>query len=136
MTAITVPHTTAAKDTFLRFAIRLDAVISGLMGVAGAALAPRIAELSGTSPAIEYSMAAFFIAYGVGVYGLSMRKHVRRLGVAVVVGNLVYTALAVLVVLAGVWPLTTVGVVATLGSGVYTLVMADLQYLGLRRMRA
>jgi hypothetical protein len=136
MTAITVPHTTAAKDTFLRVAIRLDAVISGLMGVAGAALAPRIAELSGTSPAIEYSMAAFFIAYGVGVYGLSMRKHVRRLGVAVVVGNLVYTALAVLVVLAGVWPLTTVGVVATLGSGVYTLVMADLQYLGLRRMRA
>jgi hypothetical protein len=28
------------------------------------------------------------------------------------------------------------GVVLTLGSGVYTLVMADLQYLGLRRLRA
>jgi hypothetical protein len=40
------------------------------------------------------------------------------------------------VVLAGVWPLTTAGVVLTLASGVYTLVMADLQYIGLRRMRA
>jgi hypothetical protein len=39
-------------------------------------------------------------------------------------------------VLAGVFPLTTTGVVATLGSGVFTLVMADLQYLGLRRLRA
>ena len=33
-------------------------------------------------------------------------------------------------------PLTTAGIVLTLASGVYTLVMADLQYLGLRRMRA
>ena len=39
-------------------------------------------------------------------------------------------------VLADVVPLTTTGVVLTLASGVYTLVMADLQYLGLRRMRA
>jgi hypothetical protein len=54
----------------------------------------------------------------------------------VVVGNVVYTVAAVGDVLAGVWPLTTMGVVLTLGSGVYTLVMADLQYLGLRRMRS
>jgi hypothetical protein len=63
-------------------------------------------------------------------------KHVRVPGIAAVVGNLVYTALAVLVVLAGIWPLTTMGVVLTLGTGVFTLVMADLQYVGLRRMRA
>jgi hypothetical protein len=63
-------------------------------------------------------------------------RHVRIPGIAATVGNLVYTALAVLVVLAGIWPLTTTGVALTLGSGVYTLVMADLQYIGLRRMRA
>ena len=35
------------------------------------------------------------------------------------------------------WPadLTTAGVVALLGSGVYTLVFADLQYLGVRRIK-
>ena len=43
---------------------------------------------------------------------------------------------AVAAVLAGWWPLTTTGIVLTLASGVFTLIMADLQYLGLRRMRA
>ena len=61
--------------------------------------------------------------------------HVRTPGVLVTSGNVVFTVAAVAVVLAGVWPLTTMGVVLTLGSGVYTLVMADLQYLGLRRLK-
>jgi hypothetical protein len=136
MTAITAPATATTNGAFLRFAMRLDAVLTGLMGIAGVAVAPRIAELSGTTPALEYSMGTFFIAYGVAVFALSLMKHVRTPGVAVVVGNVVYTVAAVGVVLAGVWPLTTMGVVLTLGSGVYTLVMADLQYLGLRRMRS
>jgi peptidoglycan/LPS O-acetylase OafA/YrhL len=136
MTAMTVSAATAAKDSLLRFAMRLDAVGSGLTGIVGVALAPRIAELSGTTPALEYSMGTFFIAYGVVVYGLSLRKRVRTTGVALVVGNLAYTVLAVAAVLAGWWPLTTTGIVLTLASGVFTLLMADLQYLGLRRMRA
>ena len=135
MTAITVPASTTAKDSFLRFAMRLDAVITGVMGIAGAALAPRIAELSGTTPAFEYAMCAFFVAYGVAVFGLSRMTHVRIPGIAVVIGNLVFTVATVIMVLAGVFPLTTTGVVATLGSGVFTLVMADLQYLGLRRLK-
>jgi hypothetical protein len=126
----------ATKDAFLRFAMRLDAVLTGVMGIGGLALAPRIAELSGTTPAIEYSAGAFFIAYGVAVYLLSLMTHVRTPGVAVVIGNIVYTVGAVAIVVAGVWPLTTAGIVLTLGSAVYTLVMADLQYLGLRRMKA
>jgi hypothetical protein len=134
MSAITVPATTT-RDSFLRFALRLDAVISGLMGVVGVALAPWIAELSGTTPAFEYTLSALFIVYGVAVVALSRRPSVRQTGVACAIGNLVYTAAAVIMVLADVFPLTTTGIVATLGSGVFTLVMADLQYLGLRRMR-
>jgi hypothetical protein len=37
---------------------------------------------------------------------------------------------------AGSADLTTAGVVVTLANGVYTLVFADLQYLGARRMKA
>jgi len=135
MTAITVPATTT-RDSFLRFALRLDAVISGLMGVVGVALAPWIAEQSGTAPAFEYTLSALFVVYGVAVLVLSGRPSVRQLGRACSIGNLVYTAASVIMVLAGVFPLTTTGVVATLGGGVFTLVMADLQYLGLRRLRA
>ncbi|HEV7420865.1 MAG TPA: hypothetical protein VGO30_13615 [Mycobacterium sp.] len=135
MTAITVPATTA-RDSFLRFALRLDAVITGAMGIVAAAIAPQLSSLSGTTTSTEYALSAFFVVYGLTVFGLSLLPSVRRAGVVVVIGNVVYAALAVIVVLAGVWPLTTTGIVLTLGSGVYTLVMADLQYLGLRRMRA
>ena len=136
MTAVTAPAHTATKDAFLRFATRLDAVLTGVIGLAGLALAPRVAELSGTTPTVEYSLAAFFVAYGIGVYALSRVTHVRTPAVLVTLGNVVFTVAAVAVVLAEMWPLTTTGVVLTLGSGVYTLVMADLQYLGLRRLRA
>jgi glucose uptake protein GlcU len=136
MTTSTAPAAIQSKDAFLRFALRLDAVLSGIIGIAGVALAPRIAELSGTTATLEYSMGAFFVAYGIALYALSRMTHVRTLGVLVAVGNVVFTVAAIAVVLAGVWPLTTVGVVLTLGGGVYTLVMADLQYLGLGRMRS
>lgn len=135
MSTITVPKTTA-RDGFLRFALRLDAVLSGLVGVVGLGIAPRLAELSGATPAIEYALSAFFVVYGVAVYGLSMLRSVRPTGVAATIGNVVYAAATIVFVLADALPLTTTGVVLTLGSGVYTLAMADLQYLGLRRIRA
>jgi hypothetical protein len=134
MTAITAP-TVTARDSFLRFALRLDAVITGVMGAVCAAIAPQLSSLSGLSTGTEYALSAFFVVYGVTVFGLSLLSSVRRPGIGVILANLLYTAAAVVVVLAGVWPLTTTGIVLTLGSGVYTLVMADLQYLGLRRMR-
>jgi hypothetical protein len=134
MTAITAP-TTTARDSFLRFALRLDAVITGVMGAVCAAIVPQLSSLSGLSTRTEYALSAFFVVYGVTVFGLSLQSSVRRPGIGVIFANLLYTAAALVVVLAGVWPLTTTGIVLTLGSGVYTLVMADLQYLGLRRMR-
>ena len=49
---------------------------------------------------------------------------------------MVYTVAAVVFVLADVFPLTTTGVVLTLATGVYTLVLAELQYQGVRRIKA
>lgn len=136
MTATTShPATTTAKDSLLRFALRLDAIASGVIGVAGLALAPRIAEWSGTTAAFEYSLSAFFVVYGVAVFALSRMRTVRTWGVLIAIGNVVFTIAAVALVLADVMPLTTTGVVLTLASGIFTLAMADLQYLGLRRLR-
>jgi uncharacterized membrane protein (Fun14 family) len=45
-----------------------------------------------------------------------------------------YTVASVVFVVVGVFPLTTFGVVATLAVGVFTLVMAELQYQGVRRL--
>ena len=65
-------------------------------------------------------MAAFFIAYGVVVFGLAALPSVRRAGMGVIIANLLYTVAAVVAVLADVFPLTTTGVVLTLATGVYT----------------
>lgn len=132
-TATTAPRT-AAKDSFLRFALRLDAALTGLAGVANGVFAAQIAEMAGTTTALEYGMSAFFIGYAIVVYLLSRMRSLRVPGLVVIAANVLYTVGSVLFVVAGFYPLTTFGIVVTLATGVYTLVMADLQYIGLRRL--
>lgn len=135
MTAITTPRFKESTDSLLRFAMRADAVLSGLAGIAGIPLAGWLAETSGTTKAFEYSMSAFFIAYGVAVLALAQLPSVRRVGIVIAAGNLLYTVAAVVLVVSDVFPLTTTGVVLTLATGVYTLVFAELQYQGVRRIK-
>jgi hypothetical protein len=72
----------------------------------------------------------------VVVFALATLPSVKVAGMAVIIANVAYTAGAVALVLAGVFPLTTLGVVLTLASGVYTLAFAELQYVGWRRANA
>lgn len=134
MTATTTPKLRASNDSFLRFALRLDATCSAVMGIAGIALAGWIAELSGTAVAFEYAVGAFFIAFSAGVFYFAARPSVKQTGIVIAAGNVLYAVATVVFVLADVFPLTTFGVVATLATGVYTLVMAELQYQGVRRI--
>ena len=136
MTATTSRPLSESTDSLLRFAMRADAILTGLAGVAVAAVARWLSPVTGLSTATEYALAAFFIVYGVVVFGLAGLPSVRRAGIGVVIANLAFTVAAVAVVLADVWPLTTTGVVLTLASGVYTAAFAELQYQGVRRMRA
>jgi hypothetical protein len=135
MTAISTPKLAQSSDSFLRMALRADATCSGLMGVIGIPLAGWLSKTSGTPIAFEYSVSAVFIAFAVGVFVLAARPSVKRPGIVIAVGNLVYTVATVVFVLADVFPLTTTGIVLTLGSGAYTLVMAELQYQGWRRAK-
>ena len=135
MTAIGTPRLRESSDSLLRFAMRADAVLTGLAGIAGIPLANWMAEISGTTPAIEYALSAFFIAYGVVVLALAQLPAVRTPGFAVACANVAYTVAAVAFVVSGIMPLTTTGVVLTLATGVYTLVFAELQYQGVRRIK-
>ncbi len=135
MSATTIDHT-GTRDGLLRLAMRADAAISGLVGLAGIPLAGRLAEVSGTTKAFEYGMGVFLVAYGAVVFGLATRPSVRRAGMGVIVANVLYTAAAVVFVLADVFPLTSTGVVLNLAAGAGTLVFAEVQYQGWRRARA
>ena len=121
------------SSRLLRLGLRIDAVCSGLGGVALAGVAGWLSGRSGLPQAVEYVLAVFLIGYGALVYRLSTVDDLRRVGPAVVAGNLLFTVAAIVVVLEDVWPLTAIGVALMVGSAVYTLAMADLQYLGVRR---
>src|SRR5690242_7502294 len=119
MTASSTPKLAQSSDSLLRFALRADATCSGLMGIAGIPLAGWLAEVSGTPIAFEYTVSALFSTFAVGVFALAARPSVKRPGIVIAAGNAVYTVATVVFVLAHVFPLTTVGVILTLGSGVY-----------------
>lgn len=125
-----------STDSLLRFAMRLDATLTGLLGLAGAAAADPISSLTGLTPFQEYGIGAAFVLCGLAVFSLAALPNLRRAGIGVVVANIVCTVAAVAVVAADWLPLTGLGVAATLASGVYTAAFAGLQYLGVRRLRA
>ncbi|MFA7513762.1 hypothetical protein NWT09_23620 [Mycolicibacterium sp. jd] len=123
-----------STDTLLRVAMRADAVLSGLTGIGLLIFAPQVAEISGTTPSVEYTIGASFVVFSAVVLALAARPAVRRSGLVLALGNALFTVATIAVVVIGVWPLTTVGIALTLGTGVYTLVMAELQYQGVRRI--
>jgi hypothetical protein len=137
MTAISGPTTRPlydSTDSLLRFAMRADATLTGLMGLAAAFVADPLSSLTGLTSLQEYSMGAFFVLYGLVVFGLAALPNLRRGGIGVVVANIIYTVAAI--VAAELVPMTAIGVALTLASGVYTAFFAGLQYLGVRRLEA
>jgi FtsH-binding integral membrane protein len=139
MTAVTPLPTRPfddSTDSLLRFAMRLDATLSGLVGLFIALLADSLSALTGLSSVTEFSGGALLVLGGLAVYGLAAAPDLRRVGVGLIVGNIVL-AVAVLAVLAvGALPLTAAGVAATLATGGYFALMGYLQYLGVRRLPA
>ncbi len=123
-----------STDSLLRFAMRVDATLTGLCGLVVAFVADPLSSLTGLTSGQEYSMGAFFVLYGLVVFSLAALPNLRRAGIGVVVANIVYTVAAVAA--AEAVPLTAFGVAAMLATGVYTAVFAWLQYLGVRRLAA
>ena len=136
MSAITAPAVSTRPDAFLRLAMRADAVIVGVIGVALLAGANWAADVTGLPVAVEHGVGVFSVVYGVVVLALAALDRVRPGGIATVVANLVCTVIAAAVILTGMFPLTGVGIAAVVVTGLYTLVMAELQYVGLRRLTA
>lgn len=129
---MTLTHSTQT-DSLLRLAMRADGILTGVAGVAGLALAGWLADVSGTTVAFEKEMAVLYVAFGVLAVGLSTMGSLRVPGMIQIVVNVLYTVGAIALVVAGIFPLTTIGVVLVLASGVYTLAFAELQYVGWRR---
>lgn len=136
MSAITHPATITRPDAFLRLAMRADALIVGVIGVVLLAAANWAADITGLPLGVEYGVGVFSVTYGVVVLALAAFDNVRPGGIGVVIANLACTVIAAAVILTGMFPLTGAGIAAVVVTGLYTLVMAELQYVGLRRLNA
>jgi hypothetical protein len=123
-----------STDSLLRFAMRVDATLTGLVGLFIAAAADPISSMTGLSSIAEYGIGAFFVAYGLVVFALAATQNLRRAGIGVVIANIVFTVAAVAVIAADALPLTSAGIAATLASGVFTALIGYVQYLGVRRL--
>ena len=123
-----------STDSLLRFAMRADATLTGLCGLAVAFFADPISSLTGLTSGQEYALGAFFVLYGLVVFSLAAVPNLRRVGIGVIAANIAYTLAAVAA--AELAPMTATGVAATLATGVYTAAFAGLQYLGVRRLAA
>lgn len=135
MTATTTARPLSdSSDSLLRFAMRVDATLCAGLGLLVAMAADPLSRLSGLSAASEWIAGAALVAYGVALYVMAATPFVRHVGVGIVVANVVFAVVAITVLVAGSLPLTGVGVALMLVTVAATLVLAYLQYLGVRRL--
>jgi hypothetical protein len=135
MTAVSTRPLSTSTDALLRFALRVDATLTGFAGLLGAAFADPLATLTGLSPTTEYFLGAAFVVYGLVVFCLAALRSLRVVGIAICTANVISTVATLLIVLADVAPLTGAGIAVTLATAVYTAFFACAQYLGVRRLQ-
>lgn len=120
--------TEVRNDSLLRFALKLDGVASGGLGL----LALLLDLPTGLPRGLVVGLGAFLVAYGVGVFLLGLRP-VRPLVAVVVIGNAVWVLDSFLTAFAGWFPVTGLGVLLIVAQAVAVLGFITLQVLGLRR---
>jgi hypothetical protein len=119
---------------FLRRAIALDAVVSGLMALLLALDAEVLAPLFDLPEALLYESGLFLIAYAALVGWLATRQTMSKALVAIVIaGNAAWTIASIALLLSGAVTPNLLGEVFVAIQAIATGVFAELQYVGLRR---
>lgn len=124
----------APVESLLRFALRADATLCAAVGLLVAMAADSLARLSGLSATTGWMVGAGLAGYGAVLYALAAVPDIRKVGIAVVAGNVLFSATTVTVIAAGWLPLTGVGVDLVLSFVAATAGLAWLQYRGVRRL--
>lgn len=124
---------TAASDSLLRLAIRVDGIVVAALGVAMVAAAGPLSSLTGMPTGVEYAAGLLSIAYGPLAFWLASRPRVRTTGLVLAAINAATTVGLVALVVGGVAPISSAAGGLALAVGVYTAAIGGLQYVGVRR---
>jgi hypothetical protein len=127
---------TAVRSTFLRTVIALDAAACGVMGAAFAFDAGWLAGPLGLSPALMQPVGLFLIPYAALLAWLATRPALPRAVVWILVGFNIVWAIESFALLALGWAQpTTLGLAVVVVQAIAALIVADLQYLAVRKSR-
>jgi hypothetical protein len=127
--------TTNIHSGLLRLALRLDAAASGAMGLG-------LAATSTVADSVLGVPAGWLVGIGLGLVAWAVLLAVIARGPApsgavwsVVAGNAAWVVASVATVVAGWFPLTGLGIAFVILQAAAVVVLLELQYVGLRRMR-
>ncbi|MFI6599781.1 hypothetical protein ACIBHX_26335 [Nonomuraea sp. NPDC050536] len=127
---------TADRTKFLRIALALDAVVTGVNGLVYLVAAGPVGDLLGPAPAVLREIGVFLLVYGAAVGFLATRATISPAGIKAVIGlNIVWTLASVAAVIAGALDLTTLGAIWAIAQALVVGVFAEIQIMGLRRTR-
>lgn len=122
------------RDGLLRLVLKLDAVASGALGALSVAASPVMDDLLSTPLALLVSVGAFLVIWAAALWVLASRPQISRTAVCSVIGlNLLYAAGAIVVAMAGWFPLSALGTAFVLTQAAAVALAAAAQFYALRR---
>ncbi|HET8681232.1 MAG TPA: hypothetical protein VFM54_05090 [Micromonosporaceae bacterium] len=118
----------------LRLALKLDALATGALGLLLAAAGPLLDSALGIPTSVLVGAGLFLAGYGGALAYVGTRPAVSYSAAwAAVAVNALWVVLSVLLIGAGWFGLTVLGVVFVLVQAAAVAIFVDLQFLGLRR---
>ncbi|MFF3226266.1 hypothetical protein ACFYV7_25955 [Nocardia suismassiliense] len=124
----------APGPQLLRLSLRLDAVVTGVNGLAYLALAGPLESLLGLNTELGIPIGIFLTLYGVAVAIVGTRQTISPAATRVVIaGNAAWTVVSLAALAAGALDLNLVGSIWTVMQAATVGGFAALQYLGLRK---
>lgn len=129
MTTITVA---TDRTRFLRLALALDAVVTGVNGLVYLAAAAPVADLLGPDAGLLREIGVFLLVYTAAVAFVAFRPKDAAVK-AVIALNAVWTLASIAAVVFGLLEFTTLGAVWAIAQALVVGVFAELQIMGLRK---
>jgi len=123
--------------TLIRFALVADAAATAATGVLLAVGGSLLADLTGLPASATLPLGLFLIVYAAFVGWVGMQRETSRgATMLIVLINAAWVVGSVIVLLAGTWALTLLGVAFVIAQALAVAALAALQWVGLGRARA
>lgn len=125
-----------ASPRFLPRVMWADAASCAATGALQVAFTGALAALTGLPAPLLVGTGFFLLAYAAAAALMAMRRTPPRTLIGLVVlGNFGWAFACVALLVSGVFPVTAVGIAWVLAQAVCVVVLAELQWTGLRRTR-